>query len=595
MLQSCGLPRDPNPSILVIAIENLGFQSVACGTEVMAHREMSGFRIFCEESVRFTHAFTPSLMTQSALASVMTGLYPFEHGLRHNGNQFLSAEYKTLAEVALEEGYRTALFSGGPPLLRSSGLNQGFEVFDEGPGPRLGLIHRPSRQLARSFDRWLSAEVSGRRFFATIFFADLQFPKAPTRSDLGELRESSVEAQLFEIGETLDQMIRKLKEQKRWDNTYVFLFGTNGRLDKKKLGDPEGAENVGLQSFNTQVPLFIKPARKSRDLGIEWKIDKNVSLADAGATVFDILGTGAPKGKNPEVHTISLRPALIRAESPWRSDRLIYSETAWPDWMGWGGIRFSLRKDQYLYIHDSQPKLFNSLIDRFEQTPFQSTDPFYQDLFDSFQRSAKNLGKTFSYKRKEMISAQYSKALYSPEGLEGFEAQLSVYLQRNPRDRSLMRTLAERAIRKGDWKELEKLGRQARITSWIYVAKKNLRSRVRWRPRACYKLMVSRASSLSLEDLSQCDDRLLLRMVNWLRERDETQRELIFQAFLTDFSALRLRRQIAEDNIQSFYSWLKPDENADTIPLIDLYLALPENVRIRNFVESRLCSGADSC
>src|ERR1039457_5933799 len=70
-------------SILIIAVSNFRADDLTCG--------LSGDSItpqldtICKESVRFTHAYTPSVLTIPALASILTGLYPAEHGVHRNG------------------------------------------------------------------------------------------------------------------------------------------------------------------------------------------------------------------------------------------------------------------------------------------------------------------------------------------------------------------------------------------------------------------------------------------------------------------------------------------------------------------------------
>src|SRR5690606_23654454 len=85
-------------SVLVIAVDELTFMDITCRQD---DAEKSGFQLFCNESVRFTHAFTPSTLAVPALSSVLTGLYPLQHKVRHNGGPGLAAEFETVAEMAL--------------------------------------------------------------------------------------------------------------------------------------------------------------------------------------------------------------------------------------------------------------------------------------------------------------------------------------------------------------------------------------------------------------------------------------------------------------------------------------------------------------
>jgi arylsulfatase A-like enzyme len=106
VLAGCSWQGRRDPGTLVIAVENLGFDSISC--------EAEDFRTFCEEGVRFTHAYTTSTLSQAAMASLFTGLYPLEHGVRTNGANHLPAHLVTVAEAAAARGTRTALFSDFP-------------------------------------------------------------------------------------------------------------------------------------------------------------------------------------------------------------------------------------------------------------------------------------------------------------------------------------------------------------------------------------------------------------------------------------------------------------------------------------------------
>ena len=106
IVASCNWKTAPQGSILVIFVENLGFNSFSCSESAESGRR-AGLQTFCDEGVRFTHAYTPSTLSQATIASIFTAKAPHQHGLRHNGSQTLSAKMETVAEAALARGYRT--------------------------------------------------------------------------------------------------------------------------------------------------------------------------------------------------------------------------------------------------------------------------------------------------------------------------------------------------------------------------------------------------------------------------------------------------------------------------------------------------------
>jgi len=81
------------------------------------------------EGVMFQSAFTPRGMTSPAVASLMTGLTPLEHGLLDNG-QVLGEDFGTLAETFAAAGFDTAAFTANALLVPPSGLGQGFVTFE---------------------------------------------------------------------------------------------------------------------------------------------------------------------------------------------------------------------------------------------------------------------------------------------------------------------------------------------------------------------------------------------------------------------------------------------------------------------------------
>ncbi|NJL25006.1 MAG: sulfatase-like hydrolase/transferase [Calothrix sp. SM1_5_4] len=361
---------------LVIAVEGLGFETLNCEVDD-GESSVEGFNAFCAESVRFTHAFAPSTMSQATMASLLTGLYPVDHQVRNNGGDFLSARYKTLAEVALSRKYRTFFVSGGPPIWRKSGLAQGFEIFDDNMEIEPGIYYRPAEEVFRQLMQWIDRDLGGQSFMAAAFLADLQFPEIMTRTSDGVIREKSAQGQLEEIGESLGGLVRFLKARKRWNSTNVVLVGLNSL---SRFPTDEDPLPLSLRSDSVQVSLFIKPARKERDNPFQWTVDRDVSLVDVGHTMFHWLGGDAPSASLSQVQPRSLASALNKPEPNWKEDRLILTETAWPDWLEGGGVRWAIRQNQFLYIHDKRPLIFNTLTDRMESLPLRTNDPLWLSL-----------------------------------------------------------------------------------------------------------------------------------------------------------------------------------------------------------------------
>jgi arylsulfatase A-like enzyme len=141
-----GVPQ--RPDILLITIDTLRADSLepygATDTETPNIARLAG------EGVVYEAATTPMPLTRPAHASILTGLYPDQHGVVTN-HRLMPEEVVTLAEMLRETGYQTAGFTGIRFLNKRSGLGQGFDDFD---GPRKGEKPRAKDVVERA-GSWL--------------------------------------------------------------------------------------------------------------------------------------------------------------------------------------------------------------------------------------------------------------------------------------------------------------------------------------------------------------------------------------------------------------------------------------------------------
>ena len=162
----------PRPSILLVTLDttradSLGFESDAVDTPTMEALAARG--------VRFSHAWTTVPMTLPAHTSMLTGLYPAEHGIREN-SRFLDDEHTLLAERLRDAGYTTAAFVSGYPLKRRFGLARGFGHYDDDMGSG-----NAERAAGPTTDRALSYFQSNARgpVFMWVHYFDPHDPYAP--------------------------------------------------------------------------------------------------------------------------------------------------------------------------------------------------------------------------------------------------------------------------------------------------------------------------------------------------------------------------------------------------------------------------------
>ena len=82
----------------------------------------SHFDRLAAEGVRFERAIAQAPITLPSHASLFTARFPFSHGVRNNGNFYLSDQFPTLTTALHDRGYRTGAFVSSFILDRRYGL-----------------------------------------------------------------------------------------------------------------------------------------------------------------------------------------------------------------------------------------------------------------------------------------------------------------------------------------------------------------------------------------------------------------------------------------------------------------------------------------
>jgi arylsulfatase A-like enzyme len=125
---ACGRP-EPGPNVLLIVVDTLRADHL---TPWGYGRDTSPrLAAFADGALRFTHAQSPRAKTSPAVATLMTGLYPHDHGVRDLTTP-LRPDVPLLAEAFRDAGYATCGIVGNFVLGDArSGLARGFDTWVE--------------------------------------------------------------------------------------------------------------------------------------------------------------------------------------------------------------------------------------------------------------------------------------------------------------------------------------------------------------------------------------------------------------------------------------------------------------------------------
>ena len=118
-------------NILVILVDTLRADHLSCygyKRETSPHIDR-----IAHQGVLFENAFAPSSYTLPSHASLLTGLYPYEHGVEWDTPTTLfDAPYPILGDAFQSQGYRTAAFSANIYwFTRALGFGRGFIHFED--------------------------------------------------------------------------------------------------------------------------------------------------------------------------------------------------------------------------------------------------------------------------------------------------------------------------------------------------------------------------------------------------------------------------------------------------------------------------------
>ncbi len=137
---------------------------------------------FFRGATQFADAWTPAPTTLASHASMLTGLWPTEHGIPRNGWP-LPDDIPTLAESLRESGFGTGAFVSSAALDPAFGLGRGFDVYDAGMtlAEARDQAWRPARETLAAASSWWRG-TPGRRFLWVHLF-EPHFPYAPDGVD----------------------------------------------------------------------------------------------------------------------------------------------------------------------------------------------------------------------------------------------------------------------------------------------------------------------------------------------------------------------------------------------------------------------------
>jgi choline-sulfatase len=338
-----------SPHVYLITIDTLRSDHVGC----YGYRNIQtpGLDQLAKDGVRFSEAFTPSPITNSSHASILTGLLPSSHGVSDFGVP-LAGSHVTLPELLRKQGYRTAAFIGAVILDSKSlapGFDRGFDFYDNFPEKtdeksRWGRIERRGMDVVQRAESWLDAHKTDSHF-VWIHLYDPHDPYEPPSPYAEKYKERAYDGEIAYADSALAHFLAYLKKQNWYEGALIIVVGDHG----EGLGEHgEDTHGIFLYDSTTHVPLMLKLPDEKEAGNV---VDGQVRTVDIVPTVLDLLKV---------LPALKLDGSSLLAAIGGNDDapRIAFGETDYPLRFGWAPLR-SIRQEGFKFIEAPRPELYD--------------------------------------------------------------------------------------------------------------------------------------------------------------------------------------------------------------------------------------------
>lgn len=174
-LTACGGAPE-RPSVLLILVE--GVRADHCSAYGYTRPTTPGLEAVAHEGVLFERAYSSTPYTPAAVASLLSGRYPPEHGMLLRGD--LDEAVPTLGEILSDSGYETHAVISDPLLPAAFGLLRGFHKVDLVDPTDTAEADGGAAEVTRRARAWLEdGRDASRPFFMMIVYSSPRLPFAP--------------------------------------------------------------------------------------------------------------------------------------------------------------------------------------------------------------------------------------------------------------------------------------------------------------------------------------------------------------------------------------------------------------------------------
>jgi choline-sulfatase len=358
-LAACSAPRRDsapggtsgakNASLLFVTIDTLRADHV--GAYGYASAATPALDRLAREGLLVEDAVVQVPQTRPSHVSIFTGRLPYEHGIRDNFSPPLDPVHPTLATLLKKQGYATGAFIGAYPVSRDSGLDRGFDVFDDPfGGAASGGVHveqseRPAAAVVDATLAWLQG-LGPRPFLAWVHLYDPHAPYAAPSPYRERFREQPYDGEVAYADSQLGRLLDWLDRSGEASRVLVVVTSDHG----EGLGEHgEDEHQLFVYDSTLRVPLLMSwPGR----LPAGRRVTGQFRSIDLLPTLLELLG-------QPVVPASGASRAAVLLEAGRIPESESYAESLFGSLhFGWAPLR-ALRGQGWKYIDAPHAELYS--------------------------------------------------------------------------------------------------------------------------------------------------------------------------------------------------------------------------------------------
>jgi len=360
------LETNPDRNILLVTIDTLRADAVGSYGGGAATPNLDRL---ASEGARFESAHAHAVVTLPSHASILSGRYPYEHGIRDNTGYRFDRSQPTVATLLKAVGFTTGAFIGGFPLDRRFGLGVGFDTYDDrldavtptDPGER----ERRADAVVKAASDWIGRQQG--KWLAWVHLYDPHTTYAPPEEWARRYPGSSYLGEVAWTDYALGALFDILEHQPR--STLIIVTSDHG----EGLGDHgEATHGVFAYEATLRVPLIIAEARSAAGARSPGRARRGATIT-ASARHVDLLPTildAAGVQPTSPLSGASLKDVIAKNGG---ADRPSYFEAMTPAvTRGWAPLR-GVVSGREKYIDLPIPELYDLAADPRETTNLASS------------------------------------------------------------------------------------------------------------------------------------------------------------------------------------------------------------------------------